>query len=188
MPTPEHPFETALDDLVRVLDGLPYPYCLLGALALGAWGTPRTTQDIDILLSAEGPDRQRLVGDLGKRGFAPDLEWVEHNPMIREYHLRLRRKVIALDLLFPRNAHDREVLARRRRQKLGNQTLWVVSPEDLILHKLKAGRAQDFVDVLSVFQHQKGMLDEGYLSGWAERLGILEELAYCQQQLSESGD
>lgn len=45
----QQPFEEALADLIRVLDSQPFPYCLLGALALGAWGIPRTTQDVDVL-------------------------------------------------------------------------------------------------------------------------------------------
>ena len=53
---------------------------------------------------------------------------------------------------FPRDDHDQACLSRRRQYELGNLSLWIISPEDFVLHKLKAGRAQDFIDVLSVLQ------------------------------------
>lgn len=35
--TDSHPFEEAFGDLFCILNGLPFPYCLMGALALGAF-------------------------------------------------------------------------------------------------------------------------------------------------------
>ncbi len=42
------------------------------------------------------------------------------------------------------------------------------------------GRAQDFIDVLSVLQRQAASLDRSYMTDWAKRLGILEEWHYVQ--------
>jgi len=180
------PLEHALRDLIRILDSLGALHCLLGALALGAWGAPRTTQDVDVLLAVEPADRGRLLEALAAGGFDQDREWAEQNPMIRDVHLRLRCGPVAIDLMFPRDAHDHECLARRRREAIGNLSVWVISPEDLILHKLKAGRAQDFVDVLSVLHHQRSGLDQPYLSQWAARLGIQQELGYCLEQAARA--
>ena len=58
--------------------------------------------------------------------------------------------------------------------------MWIIPPEDFVLHKLKAERAQDFIDVLSVLQHQATSLDRSYMTDWAKRLGILEEWQYVQ--------
>jgi hypothetical protein len=180
--TDSHPFEDAFGDLFRALNELPFPYCLMGALALGAWGTPRATHDLDAMIAIGHTDRPRLLQALREYGFAEDTQWAEHNPMIRDFHVRLQRGAIPVDLMLPKDNHDQSCLTRQRRYELGDLSLWVISPEDLVLHKLKAGRAQDFIDVLSVLQRQATSLDYSYITDWAKRLGIWDEWQYVQTQ------
>jgi hypothetical protein len=181
-PAIPHPLEDAFADLFKVLNQLPYPYCLMGALALGAWGTPRTTQDLDAMIAISQTDRAHLLQALRTSGFTEDTEWADRNPMIRDSHVRLQREAIPVDLMLPKDDHDQACLARCRQYKFGNLSLWIISPEDLVLHKLKAGRAQDFVDVLSVLQCQAESLDRTYMTDWAKRLSIWEEWQYVQEQ------
>lgn len=47
----------ALERLVAVLDEASIPYAIAGALALGEYGYRRTTDDVDVLLTAEGLER-----------------------------------------------------------------------------------------------------------------------------------
>ncbi len=184
--TDSHPFEEAFDDLFRALNELPFPYCLMGALALGAWGTSRATHDLDAMIAIGHTDRPQLLQALEEYGFVEDAQWAEHNPMMRDSHVRLRRGAIPVDLMLPKDDHDRACLSRRRHYALGNLSLWIISPEDLVIHKLKAGRAQDFIDVLSVLQRQTGSLDHAYITDWAKKLGILEEWRYVWTQADAS--
>ena len=177
-----HPFEEAFEDLFRALNELPFPYCLLGALALGAWGAPRATQDLDAMIAIGHADRAQLLTALQRRGFAEDTRWAEHNPMIRDQHIRLQREAIPVDLMLPKDNHDQACLSRRRRYDLERLSLWIISPEDLVIHKLKAGRAQDFIDVLSVLKRQATSLDRAYMTDWAKQLGIWEEWQYVKTQ------
>ena len=177
-----HPFEEAFEDLFRTLNTLPFPYCLMGALALGAWGTPRATHDLDAMIAIGHTDHPQLFQSLSAYGFTEDAQWAEHNPMIRDVHVRLQRGAIPVDLMLPKDAHDQACLARRRHYELSGLSLWIISPEDLVIHKLKAGRAQDFIDVLSVVQRQAESLDRSYITDWAKRLGIREEWQYVQGQ------
>jgi hypothetical protein len=178
--TDAHPFEEAFGDLFRALNELPFPYCLVGALALGAWGTPRATHDLDAMIAIGHTDRHQLLQALTTYGFTEDAQWAEHDPMIRDYHVRLQRGAIPVDLMLPRDDHDHITLTRRLQYELGDLSLWIISPEDLVLHKLKAGRAQDLIDVLSVLQRQITSLDQAYITNWAKRLGIWEEWQYIQ--------
>lgn len=180
--TDSHPFEEAFGDLFCILNGLPFPYCLMGALALGAWGTPRATHDLDAMISIGHTDRVQLLIALQQHGFMEDTRWAEDNPMLRDRHIRLHREAIPVDLMLPKDSHDKACLLRRRQYELGDLSLWIVSPEDFVLHKLKAGRAQDFIDVLSVLHRQGTSLDRSYMTDWAKRLGILEEWQYVQAQ------
>ncbi|MEK9141364.1 MAG: hypothetical protein AAB308_09955, partial [Nitrospirota bacterium] len=181
-PSTPHPLEDAFADLFQILNQLPFPYCLMGALALGAWGNPRTTQDLDVMIAIGPTDRAQLLTALEPRGFAEDTQWAEHNPMIKEHHIRLHRGAVPVDLMLPKDDHDQVCLARRRQYELGKLSLWIISSEDLVIHKLKAGRAQDFIDVLSVLQRQAESLDRTYMTNWVKRLGIWEEWQYVQTQ------
>ena len=170
--------EEALRELIFGLEKERVRYCLIGALALGAWGQPRATQDLDVLVVLKGKRRDRLLQALQGRGFSIDTEWAEHNPMIRDKHARLRWSGIPIDLMSTRDDHDKNVLVRRRRQRLGPALLWVIGPEDLILQKLKAGRPRDLEDSLSVIVRQGKRLNRTYLNRWARRLGVKSELEY----------
>jgi hypothetical protein len=72
---------------------------------------------------------------------------------------------------------------RRRRVRVDDAELWMVTPEDLVLSKLvwaKDSRSEPQPnDMRSVIRIQHGTIDWPYLEGWAERLtvaGLLQEV------------
>ena len=175
-------FGKAFRSLVGCLRRYRIRYCLIGALAVSAWGTSRATQDIDCLVVLEEKQRARFLEELRRRGFIHDVQWADLNPLLKDHCLRFRLGGIPVDLLFPRDAHDTQALKQRRLKHVVGQKIWVVGPEDLILMKLKASRHRDFDDVLSVVSEQGEALDQGYLKQWAKRLGLWEGLMYCLMQ------
>ena len=102
--------------------------------------------------------------------------------MIKEHPIRLHNRAVPVDLMLPKDDHDQACLARRCQYEPGKLSLWIISPEDFVLHKLKAGRAQDFIDVLSVLQRQAESLDRSYITDWVKQLGIWEGWQYVQSQ------
>ena len=85
---------------------------------------------------------------------------------------------IPLDLLFATDPQSQSTLARRRPLHLLDISLWVCSPEDLILLKLKASRPHDFEDALGIVSNPHLELEFDYLWKWADRLGLQGELHY----------
>ena len=87
-----------------------------------------------------------------------------------------------LDLILTKdNAFDRERFARRTRTPFSNGSLWVTSPEDIVLGKLLWGRQmggseRQERDVAGVLIEQAGALDDAYLDRWAEDLGLRADL------------
>jgi predicted nucleotidyltransferase len=182
MPSADHgPFAAFLK---TVIEALPQPtpaYCLIGALAVAAWGHVRSTRDIDLLVLSEEPGRTELIDSLMARGFARDSQWSEQNPLAKDVVLRLfhgSHPDLPLDLLFAVDAHSQSALARRRALNVLGISLWVCGPEDLVILKLKAGRPHDFEDALGIVKNPGLKLDFSYLDGWAKRLGLSEELQY----------
>lgn len=172
--------------LKRTIDGLPQPppaYCLIGALAVTAWGHVRSTRDVDLLVLADNPGRTQLIDSLIAHGFTRNTAWIERNPMAEDLVLRLSHPSqpgIPLDLLFAIDDHGQATLAHRRPLHVLGISLWVCSPEDLIILKLKAGRPHDFEDALGIVKNGELQLDLPYLSDWARRLGLHEELQYVR--------
>ena len=68
------------------------------------------------------------------------------NSLLRGVMVRCRMENLYIDFLRLRDAHDRNVL--RRRETFAGHFLWFPAPEDLILMKLKVGRARDFDDAI----------------------------------------
>ena len=53
--------------------------------------------------------------------------------------------------------------------------LYVLSCEDLILHKMLAGRIIDRIDVATLLRLNRTSMDFGYLQGWIIRLALSSE-------------
>jgi hypothetical protein len=52
--------------------------------------------------------------------------------------------------------------------------------------KLKVGRDRDFDDAMRVVERNPASLNRSYLSRWARKLGIVEELSYVLRVLPEN--
>jgi predicted nucleotidyltransferase len=175
--------DSLADYLHAIVAALPSssPYCLIGALAVNAWGRLRATNDIDLLVLADVPARTQLIEALRAHEFQIDETWLEHNPMAKDVVMRLTHRsypTIPLDLLFANDRQSQSALARRQALQLLGVSLYVCSPEDLILLKLKAGRPHDFEDVLGIIKNPHLHVDLDYLWSWADQLGLQGELSY----------
>jgi len=175
--------DSLADYLQAIVAALPQssPYCLVGALAVNAWGRLRSTQDIDLLVLADVPSRTELMDALLAHEFQIDGTWLEHNPMAKDAVMRLTHRShpsIPLDLLFANDRQSQAALTRRHALQLFGVSLSVCSPEDLILLKLKASRPHDFEDALGIVKNPRLQLDLNYLWNWADQLGLQGELSY----------
>ena len=177
------PFDYAwlLGEAVTAFSSHSLPYCLIGAVALGAYGRPRATQDLDLLILADRTGSDTYLNPLLKRGFAVSSEWQDANPMAGDVVLRLHHPSaphFPLDLVFATSELHHTTLKRRQPQSLGGIHVSVSSPEDLILLKFAASRPRDFDDAMTVVANPNAQLDLDYLWPWAERLGLQSELHY----------
>jgi hypothetical protein len=142
-----------LASIAEIFDGLGIAWTLVGALAANQYrATPRFTTDLDAL--AEHDDR--LVDRLRTAGYDVDVVADEGE---RPHLLRCHRGPESIDILLPTIEYQQTALARARDH--------VLSPEDVIIHKLIAWRLRDRDDIRSILE--AGVpLDHDYLSQWID--------------------
>lgn len=169
--------EAAVRNIVLAIRQTKTPYMLIGALALPVWGHPRATLDIDVMILASEIPR-KLISRLASMGFHLDTEWETMNPFLRGVQSRFRSKTLILDILLRRDAHHDEAFRRRCRKYHRGMYIWFPSAEDLMLLKLRAARHTDFDDVVGILERVGEAMNFRYLSRWARRLGIVDELNY----------
>jgi len=170
-----------LHAMVELLDQLSIQYAVMGGFAVRAHGVPRPTYDIDVAIVLERTRLPELFDRLREHDFVvPDVYesgWVDQVKGMPLLKLRryIRDESLDVDLFLAESKFLSEVMRRRFPADAEGRILWVVSPEDLVLLKLLAGRPRDLGDVADVFFMQ-GDLDEVYLRNWASALGISEHL------------
>ncbi len=139
------------------------PYFITGGVASSAWGEPRATRDLDVVIRV-GSDRDRLVSALECAGYL--VAGVDSSTI----QITHQTDVTTADPIVAEESEwDRERFATRR--LVGG--LWVSSPECLILAKLRWGRGQSGKqrrDIEGILQ--AGDVDRAYLQKWAEKLGV----------------
>ena len=64
---------------------------------------------------------------------------------------------VRVDMVFSFTPYEREAIARARRVPLGGSEVRFASPEDLVVHKIFAGRPRDLEDVATVVRNQPGL-------------------------------
>lgn len=156
--------------IARTLDKHAIPYMIIGGQAVLIYGEPRLTRDIDITLGL-GPDRlDDLVNVVSELGLRPlvDPETFTRQTLVLpcEENDTLQR----VDFILSLSDYERAALQRTRTVTIVNTPVRIASPEDVIIHKMVAGRPRDLEDVASIVAKIPA-LDADYLSRW---LGVFE--------------
>jgi hypothetical protein len=169
--------------VARALDDLEIPYFLGGSLASTLHGEPRFTRDADLIAELQPRHAEPLAQALAGTFYA-DAESI-HRAIARKgsfnvIHLATAFKVdVFVSKLRP---FDRSSFARREPAQGEGYDIWISSAEDTLLAKLDWFREghevsdQQWRDILAILTVQRGHLDQGYLSTWADALGVLDLL------------
>ena len=168
-----------LTRVVSVLDSAGIEYMLTGSFATSLHGEPRSTHDIDLVVSLTRPQADRLLREFPPPDFYLS-ESAVHEAIAsrRMFNLLDVREGDKVDFwLLTEEPFDQSRFARRRLETVFGIGAHVSSPEDTILAKLKwcrsvGGSEKHFGDALRVFEVQASSLDYEYLESWTEKLGL----------------
>jgi predicted nucleotidyltransferase len=170
-----------LRDLIRLFRESKIPYALMGGMAVSVHGIPRPTHDLDFTIAIERERLPEFYAAVEELGYSvPDVHqsgWVDlvaGMPLVRVRQW-VDDKVIDIDLFLAESSFQESLLSRRVELVVEGNLAWVVTPEDLMLLKLIAGRPRDLGDIQDILLAQ-GQLDEEYLKTWSQRLGVTDRL------------
>jgi hypothetical protein len=143
----------AAQQLARELQLRGQEYALGGAIALGYWGTPRGTVDVDltIYLPPERPSECiALLLDIGCSVLpAEAAESLREHGFCRVAYFGTR-----LDVFLPIVPFYEAARLRRKRLELAGQSIVVWDAESLVVFKMMFFRRKDLADVEQILQVQ----------------------------------
>jgi hypothetical protein len=144
-------FERLLARIAGVLSKRKIPYMVIGGQAVLLYGEPRATRDIDITLGLgiEGlPQLLAALKALKFRCLVPDaMDFAGRTMVVPALD---PASGIRVDFILSFSDYERAAIGRARRVKLGRAFVRFASLEDLVVHKMVAGRPRDLEDVESV--------------------------------------
>jgi len=164
-------FQELLTSLARELKASDIPYMVIGGQAVLLYGEPRLTRDIDITLGI-GPDKFRNVLALASRlhlkVLTDDTEAFVRKTMVLP--LLEEKSGIRIDFVFSFSPYEQEAIKRAKSITFGIENaapVFFASLEDIVIHKIIAGRPRDMEDIKSILLKNHAY-DAKYISSWLE--------------------
>ena len=170
-----------LKRLSQTLDRLKIRYLVTGSMATIAFGEPRFTNDIDVVIDLRASDVPEFCD-----AFAMP-EFYLSEPAVREA-VRDRRQFniihpasgLKIDCIIPKDEDfERSRQSRGVRLPVGSGVeITFASAEDVIIRKLQyysqGGSDKHLRDIAGVLKIQGERIDRDYIAMWADRLSVRE--------------
>jgi hypothetical protein len=182
-----------LRELFALLEKCGIEFMVGGSFASGAWGEPRQTNDIDIVvrLGRNGAaclqKSAQPLFQLGEMEMGEALESKAENASFQMLHTEALFKIDAFILSteeFVQSAFDR----KQKIEIVPGLYANCASPEDMVLQKLRwfelGNRVSDrqWNDLVKILEIQRDTLDNSYIDGWADRLGLSKLLIRAREE------
>ncbi len=170
----DNPFKQALREVVSFLESYQLKYVVIGGIANQIWGQARFTYDIDVKLLVPDLDYDSLKDRLLAAFPIPGRPEIPENPLI----VSVKINGIIVDFLLATPGFEEQSLQRAVSGRVDDLTIWVCTPEDLIIQKAIAGRTKDWQDIEGILIEQFAKLDQNFLDDWLKQFAeVLERPA-----------
>lgn len=170
--------------MLEALEAAGVEYLIGGAIAEWAWGEPRATQDLDIVINLPIKAIGRFSKELEKRNMLVPADiildaMVEDRADIPLNAIHMYSGLKAdLYLMREGDALRQSAFQRRLLVDYGPPIgkVYVHSPEDLILYKLMylglSGQPKHARDIVAILRAKRDQIDFGYIEEWVTHLGL----------------
>ena len=168
-----------LERVIQALEQAGIQYMITGSVVSSLQGEPRSTHDVDLVVSVQKSNAHKLAQAFPPPHFHLDeesiIDAVNKQGMFNLIDVREGYKVDFWALT--NDPFDQSRFSRKISEEFMGVKMQVSSPEDTILAKLRwakvsGGSEKQFTDALRVYEVQYGKLDIHYLEDWAKRLDV----------------
>jgi hypothetical protein len=170
--------EQVIQRVAALLDAAEVPYMLTGSFASGFYGSPRASQDIDIVIAPKlGPLKTFL------QHLPADKYYVDHDAAFDAYGSESLFNVVDFDSgwkidLIVRKSRPFSVAEfdRKTRAEFGGASIYVATAEDVLISKLEWAKLSEserqLEDAAGILRMQGQDLDVGYIERWVRELDL----------------
>lgn len=162
-----------------MLEAADIPHMLAGSFASAYHGTPRATQDIDVVIDPTLPALEAFVAHASAAGYYVDADRARAALEQRhQFNVIDAGSGWKADLIVRKSRpFSREEFKRRSPATVLGVELFMATAEDTILAKLEWAAHTDserqLADVTGMLGVKGASLDRGYIERWARELGVL---------------
>ena len=154
--------QAALLEMAAALNELHFDYMLIGGLAVGLWGEPRGTLDVDLTLWVEPEQFESTLEMLAARYQLRNPRAVETARRSRVLAVRASNG-IAVDLLFAAWPLEKQALGRAVVREVSGVKVRVAPIDYLLFLKLISDRPKDLTDAEVLLRRHRNSVDLGWL-------------------------
>jgi predicted nucleotidyltransferase len=159
-------FEKIIRKLGRLLDSAKIPYMIIGGQAVLIYGTPRLTRDIDITLGVnldKLPEVVKVVNTANLMIIPAKYKRFVAQTMVLP--TEDKSSGIRVDFIFSSTSYEQQAIQRTKKVKIGQVMVNFAALEDIIIHKIFAGRPRDLEDAQSIII-KNSYFDRKYIRHW----------------------
>ena len=174
-------FREILSKIGACLQKRNLPYMIIGGQAVLLYGEPRLTRDIDVTLGVNTDHLNTMISIAGGLGLKPIPDNIES--FVKQTMVLPTMDVtsgIRVDFIFSFTPYEEQAIKRARKKVILAQEVSFAAPEDVIIHKIFAGRPRDIEDARSIILKNPD-IDLAYIRRWliefdasSDKKGFLE--------------
>lgn len=162
-----------LKQLVKLMDESAPNYAIVGGIAVSVYGLPRLTYDIDVNIILDNSQLSGFLKKARKFGFRPlpaNINKFVKSTGVIPMEFSKNKINGRCDIIIAQNILEYLCIRRARIKKIYSVNVKLITPEDLIIHKIISSRPRDLEDARGIFIRQKGKLDIKYITAWLKKI------------------
>lgn len=180
-------FQKLLRKIANELNKLRMPYIVIGGQAVLLYGEPRLTKDIDITLGVGIEEVEKIknaVQKLALRMLVDNPEEFVKKTMVLP--VMDDKTGIRVDFIFSFSLYEKQAIERAVDVKFGTTAVKFASLEDVVIHKIIAGRGRDIEDVKAILLKNPNY-NVRYIKGWLKEFdkSLNENFSAVFQEIEE---
>lgn len=167
--------ELQLEYLSKLLKAVDVDYAIIGGIAVSVYGEPRLTFDIDVNIILNIGDIDFFLKSAKKYGFTPlscDINNFVKTTAVIPMEFSKDNLFGRCDFIIAQNSLEFSAIKRARLKKIFSMKIKLITPEDLVLHKITSTRARDLEDLQGILIRQSGKLDMEYINSWLKKVAV----------------